>query len=1094
MRLLAALAALVLAAPLAGAQALWTDVSDASLRPAPGARVTTPSAYRLVRLDVPQMAERLDGAPDEGAGPTLTVPLPDGTFATVRVTTVPTMAPELQARYPEIRTYAAQGEGSVSGRLSLTPAGFRGLLFTPEGTVYLDPYARGDAEHLVVYYGRDLSVDPAERGSRADDVDETGAEAPGGPSAARANGATLRTYRLAMAATGEYTQFHGGTKPAGLAAIAATMNRVNGLYERDLSVRMVLVANNDAIVYTNPATDPYTNVTNGAALTTNRTNLNNVVGSANYDIGHLVATGGGGIASLGSVCTSSKAQGTTGLPQPVGDAFDVDYVAHEIGHQFRGNHTFNGSVGACAGGNRNATTAVEPGSGTTIMAYAGICANSTSNQNLQNNSDALFHAISLDEITAFVTTGAGATCGSAAATGNPIPTVTAPAAFTIPVGTPFALMGAATDDTPQALTYAWEETDAGTVAGAPGSATPPLFRSFLPSDSPTRVFPQLARLVAGLPPVKGETLPTTDQTLTFRLTARDNRPGGGAINDATTRVTATTLAGPFAVTFASTANQTYAGTATVTWTVAGTNAGAVATPTVDILLSTDNGATFSTVLASATPNDGSELVSFPVSTTQGRIMVRAVGNVFFNVNPQRFTATAAQQLVSGRAGWRMLAPAAPGLTVDDLAAVNLVQGVPGYYPAAAPNLLTGYDGTGFTTSGTGAPLASGQGLFWYFYDQAFAPGGPSQSRALPTALSTPRAPRTADTPVLLRASGDGANLLGNPFGTSLDVSEASVAAWSGAANLASLIVQVWNPNAGASGSYESSLVQPTLAPWQGFFAEAQTAGALTIPASARTTGGTLLRPDAAPLVAFELSSADGHTDRAAILTLRDDASDGRDLYDASKLAPPAEAAVLVAFGDAEALRSVESRPVAPVSVPVSVASVGAGADLVLTWPRVEALPEGWAAVLRDRETGAVVDLSARDSYAFTVVPTASRTAGTLPAHARATGLAARFDLTVGPRGAVASEAGAAAVLALDAPRPNPARGAAEVAFSLAEAGAVRLSVVDLLGREVAVMVAGERPAGRHAEALDAARLAPGVYVVRLAAGGQALARRLVVVR
>ncbi|HEX9952367.1 MAG TPA: zinc-dependent metalloprotease [Rubricoccaceae bacterium] len=1102
-RLLPALA-LLLAVPVwaQAPGALWTDVAEAPVA-ARGVRVTVPTSYRVVRLDVPQMAARLAASPaaarsgDLSGGVLLSLPLPEGGAVEVRVVEASVMAPELQAQYPEIRTYLAQGPGAVHGRLSRTPAGFRGMLFTAEGTVYIDPYAHDPlrtAETYIVYRAADLHVDPAARGRLSGDVVEGADAGLSGPNAsARANGDTKRTYRLAMAATGEYTAFHGGTVSGGLAAIVATVNRVTAVYERDLSVGFTLVANNNLIVYTNASTDPYANTSGD--LSANITTINSVIGAPNYDIGHLVGTGGGGVAGLGVVCGTSKARGLTGSSSPVGDAFDIDYVAHEMGHQFAGNHTFNGNVGSCAGGNRSGTHAYEPGSGTTIMAYAGICGA----QDLQPNSDALFHAESLREISTFITTGAGSTCGTAVATGNPIPTVTPPAAVTIPISTPFALTGSATDDTPGTLTYIWEGFSLG-AAGAPGSATPPLFRSFVPTASPTRYFPQLNRLVAGVAPVIGETLPTTSQTLAFRLTARDNRAGGGAVNDADVAVTTTTTAGPFTVTFANTANQTYAGTATVTWNVAGTNAGAVNTPTVDILLSTDNGTTFSTVLAAATPNDGSELVSFPVSTTNGRVMVRAVGNVFFNVNPQRFTATAAQQTIAGAAGWRLLAAPASGFTVDDLAAMNLVQGVPGYYPGAGANLLTGYTGSAYTSAGTGTVLAPGRGFWWYLYNENRTPGGASNSTALPTTLATSRPAVTSDVTVALHASGTRFNLLGNPFGTSLTVS--GVAGWPGATALASNVVQVWNA---AGSTYESSVTRPTISAWQGFWAEAATAATLTIPASARTTGGTLTRPanaadSAGTVIAFELASADsGSTlvDRAAVLVMGDGRESGPDRGDASKLAPVSATHVVLAFAPADGvstMRAVESRPVEAFTIPMAAVSVGAGADLVLTWPRLDGLPEGWTAVLRDLATGTAVDLATEARYAFSVVPTAARAAEAVPAGARLAAVEPRFVLAVGPRGATATEGGAAAVFALDAPAPNPARGTVAVSYSLAEAGATRVSLVDLLGREVAVVVAGEQAAGGHAASLDVSGLAPGVYVVRLSSGGDALARRIVVVR
>ena len=652
-------ALLLAGAPPSLAQALWTDVPAGSLEATPDV-VATPS--RTVRLNLGQMRHRL-AAPLGRTGPSLTVPLPDGGAVEVAVTEASILAPSLQMAYPEIRTFLADGAGSVHGRLSLTPDGFRAMLFTARGTVFVDPRSRGDAEHYVVYYGRDQVVEPAQRGRTADTV--LGDAPPSGRqprSAERAHGETLRTYRLAVAVTGEYTAFHGGTVAAGLAAVATTVNRMTAIYERDIAVSFELVADNDLLIYTDASTDPYTNST--AALDQNQPNLDAVIGSANYDVGHVFTTSGGGVAYGAVVCKANlKARGMTGLSSPVGDAFDVDYFSHELGHQFSASHTFNGDSGGCTGGNRFGPTAYEPGSGSTIIAYAGLCGN----DDLQSNSDAYFHGASLDQMVEHVTTGSGGTCGTATPTGNGAPRVTVPGPFTIPAGTPFSLTGRAADDARDGVTFAWEEFDLGPQADI-DAGTVPLFRSFLPTAEPTRFFPQLDRLVAGLPPVVGETLPPDDEVLTFRLTARDNHPGGGAIGDATTTVAVVDTGAPFAVTFATRPGLAFGSSATVTWDVAGTDRGAIQTPSVDILFSDNGGASFDHVLARATPNDGSQRVRFPVTTAQGRLLIRGSGNVFFNVNPEPF-ATASARLAgpadlgaataSGVAGAPELALAVP---------------------------------------------------------------------------------------------------------------------------------------------------------------------------------------------------------------------------------------------------------------------------------------------------------------------------------------------------------------------------------------------------------------------------------------------------
>lgn len=251
----------------------------------------------------------------------------------------------------------------------------------------------------------------------------------------------MRTYRTAIAADGEYTAFHGGTVILGQAAIVTAINRVTGIYETELSIRLTLVANNDSLVYTDAGTDPYSNSDAFALLDENQTTIDTEIGNANYDLGHVFTTGGGGLAGLGVVgIDGQKARGETGLGNPTGDPFYVDYVAHEIGHQFGGNHTFNGDSGSCAGGNRNASTAYEPGSGSTINAYANICGD----DNLQSSSDPYFHSVSFDEIINHVDNTIPEV-GSRTSTGNNVPTVEAGNAFTVPAATPFTLTAAGTD-------------------------------------------------------------------------------------------------------------------------------------------------------------------------------------------------------------------------------------------------------------------------------------------------------------------------------------------------------------------------------------------------------------------------------------------------------------------------------------------------------------------------------------------------------------------------------------------------------------------------------------------------------------------------
>lgn len=630
---------------------LWNDVSETGLV-TNGTRYIIPESYRTLELNFQDLTFALNQVPSENSTSIknsqflLSLPLPDNSFATFRVVESPVMEEELAARYPEIKTFLGQGTGKNSSarvRFDITPAGFHAIIFSIDGTVYIDPYSLGDTRYYISYFKRDyfpseerLNLECTLLGADSefgDHIRQLVAENP-----FVMTGPQLRTYRTAIAATGEYTIFHGGTVPLGLAAVVTALNRVTGVYENEVAVRMILIANNDLIIYTNPSTDPYTNNDGYAMLAQNQTNLDAVIGSANYDIGHVFSTGGGGVAYLGVICEANyKARGVTGLPQPIGDPFYIDYVAHEMGHQYGGNHTFNGSAGACSGGNRNPSTAYEPGSGSTIMAYAGIC----SPQNLQNNSDDYFHNISFVEIVNYTTSGNGNSCAAITNTGNSEPTVTVPAGgFTIPISTPFILTGSATDPDNDPLTYCWEEFDLG-PAGHPNSPSgnAPIFRSFDPVAVPYRYFPKLANILNNTQTI-GEILPTYTRTLTFRLTVRDNQAGGGGVKYAQMQaINVTNTAGPFLVTQPNTAvtwlgNTTY----TITWNVANTSVAPVNVTEVNILLSTDGGNNFTEVLAANTANDGTEDIFLPnLPTTQARIKVEAVGNVFFDLSNVNFT-------------------------------------------------------------------------------------------------------------------------------------------------------------------------------------------------------------------------------------------------------------------------------------------------------------------------------------------------------------------------------------------------------------------------------------------------------------------------
>ena len=682
----------------AASNPLWQVISQNSSKDsARPSLILAPDKYTQFRLDEPTMRASLAKAPKpvnrSGAitagTASVSVPLPSGEMVDLVIEETAIMEAELAAQYPAIKAFVAYAKVPqiIDGRLDFTEQGFHAMFSTEQGVVMIDPRTDGNgARSYISYYKHDYH--PIDKAPMSCHVTGELSSGVGQPllttsthsALASRSGSQLSTYRLAMAATGEYTQYQGGTVALALSAIVTTVNRVNSIYERDMAIHLQLVNNNNLIIYTNATTDPYDNDnTNGVALTQNQSNLDAVIGSANYDIGHVVSTGGGGLAQLRVPCNASyKAMGVTGTSQPVGDPFDIDYVAHEMGHQFGGNHTFNGTTGSCSGGNRNASTAWEPGSGTTIMAYAGICGG----EDLQSHSDSLFHAGSITEIINFITSGGGASCGVRTSLSNTAPIANAGANYTIPANTPFVLTGSASDaDSGNILTYAWDEMNLGTASTASNMAdqgTRPLFRSFVPSTSPVRYFPKLQSILNNSSDV-GERLPTTNRSLNFRLTVRDQR---GGVADSDVALTVSASAGPFRIS-APNGGESLATTSTVTWNVANTNSAPVNCPTVTISLSTDGGASFPVTLLASTTNNGSAPVTFPVgSSSTARIKIQCANNLFFALSSNNFT-------------FNNIAQTTMTLTVNASGAANVaIIAAPASYGGTAPYSKTGI------TSGT----------------------------------------------------------------------------------------------------------------------------------------------------------------------------------------------------------------------------------------------------------------------------------------------------------------------------------------------------------------------------------------------------------
>ncbi len=660
------------AAPLvyainSSADGIWQQVDKGAVN-SKAAQAGKPRAFGAASLDKAALTQTLARAPMEFTAAaqatevSMTLPMPDGSFARFRIEESPIMAVELAAKFPQLKTYKGQGidDPTATTRFDWTPQGLHAIVLGAQGTAFIQPLSQNDPTNYVAYFNRDaatenLSLSCLLSKEEIAEAERRQANSPATP-LVFSTGTTLRTYRLAVAATREFTnQFGGDTEAGALSAITTIINQVNAIYQKEATITFQLIANETAIIYTSLEADPYTNSSPSTMLNENQTNLDAVIGAGNYDIGHVfgdITVGAGslsfsGIAQLGVVCTTSKGRGastmggTSGFPHSI----FISGVAHEFAHQFNAGHTFNTTSGGCSG-QRSGTTSYEPGSGSTLMGYS-ICSPS----NLQQLNDLYFHTGSIEAIVNWAN-GTGA-CASTTATGNSAPTISALSNYSIPANTPFTLNASATDPNGDALTYSWEEFDLG-AASPPDTddGTRPLFRSSAPSTTTSRTFPQLQYILnnANVPPstytcgsgscLVGEVMPSTTRTMNFRFTARDNRSAGGGTANAAMQVSVVSTAGPFAVTQpnASSASWTANSTQLVTWNVASTTASPISAANVKISLSTDGGTTFPTVLAASTANDGSESVSVPnITSASARVKVEAVGNIFFDVSDANFS-------------------------------------------------------------------------------------------------------------------------------------------------------------------------------------------------------------------------------------------------------------------------------------------------------------------------------------------------------------------------------------------------------------------------------------------------------------------------
>lgn len=606
-------------------------------------RKTTPSESLVYELNLEGFKAELKKCSNSGNYNQKTTPVvlefpnSEGDFISVIISEKNVLHPELAEKFPHIKSYTGTDSKGNNIRFSLTDFGLHAQIFTPNGTEYIDPYTQ-DATSYIVYDRKSIQKKTPFTclNKEVNPIEDLEIQ-PFSKKSALSDG-VFRTYRLAMATTVEYSDFHikrvgvqNGTllqkQSAVISALNVTITRVNGIFEKEFATTLQLVPNNTNIIFIN--SDNFTNSNGEDLLEEVQPVINAAIGFNNYDIGHVVSTGGGGVAYLESVCGSNKAKGVTGASAPVGDPFDIDFVVHEIGHQFGAYHTFNNS---CEG-SISFSASYEPGSGSTIMAYAGIC-----NPNVQNQSDDYFHAKSVDQIITFIQNLGN--CSQNTILNNNPPIISPLNNYTIPHSTPFKLTGNATDNE-NTLTYCWEQYDRQQSKQPPVSQSTigPVFRSFKPTSSPVRYFPNIEDVLAGNS-TPWEVLPSVKRDLNFVLTVRDNHIEGGQTTQSSNKVNIASV-GPFRITSQNSGNAKWIHNQyqIINWDVAGTDGNGINTSLVNIKLSVDGGENFDVILAENTPNDGTEAVKAPdlLFSNNCRLLIEPVDNIYFAVNTKPFS-------------------------------------------------------------------------------------------------------------------------------------------------------------------------------------------------------------------------------------------------------------------------------------------------------------------------------------------------------------------------------------------------------------------------------------------------------------------------
>ncbi len=405
-------------------------------------------------------------------------------------------------------------------------------------------------------------------------------------------------------------------------------------------------------------------------------------------------------------------------------------------------------------------------------------------------------------------------------------------------------------------------------------------------------------------------------------------------------------------------------------------------------------------------------------------------------------------------------------------------------------------------------VTSGEGFLAYVYaDDDFN----GSDDAFPKTLSVSGTPNAAGASPTINSNGDGWTLLGNPFAATIDFDNLTTNDITGTA-------YVWDPNDGAgdggtdvnggSGSWKTyngatgDLTDGLITPFQGFFVQTvttPTSASVAFPSAANSSGGTFYGKTTQAFSYLRLNVEGAEVSNSAWIQLSPNGSASTKVMgDAVELQPLSSKYAQLGFLKGEQVMDIAHVATSQdVTLPVEFNTTEGGA-FTISATDFE-IPGDMEVLFHDYQEELSVVIDGSFSYNFETeklkkqdVPALSMlSAGAMQFKSTEVN---RFGITIRPTSVNNETEDSPLAFALDQNYPNPFNPSTTISYSLEKASAVNISVYNLMGQKVATLVDENKAAGQYNVRWNAANVSSGMYYYRLEAGGQAITRKMTLIK